>query len=134
MSAERKRLHVVAALIARQGRFFAQQRPAGAARGGLWEFPGGKVEAGETPRAALAREIHEELGCVVEVGALISTNHHDYPDLALTLDLFRCRLVSGEPVARQGQALRWGTAEELRTLSFAEADVPFLPLLSTLPR
>ncbi|MBS2032077.1 MAG: (deoxy)nucleoside triphosphate pyrophosphohydrolase [Deltaproteobacteria bacterium] len=133
MSENRKRLHVVAALIERDGLFFAAQRPANTARGGLWEFPGGKVEPGETPQAALAREIHEELGCVVEVGALVSTNHHDYPDLALTLDLFRCRLVSGEPQARQGQALRWGTAEELRTLAFAEADVPFLPLLSKLP-
>ena len=134
MSDKRKRLHVVAALISREDRFFAQQRPANTSRAGLWEFPGGKVEPGETPQAALAREIHEELGCVVEVGALVSTNHHDYPDLALTLDLFQCRLVSGEPVARQGQGLRWGTAEELCTLPFAEADVPFLPLLSKPPR
>jgi 8-oxo-dGTP diphosphatase len=130
---EPKRLRVVAALLVRDGpRFLAQQRLPGGPRGSLWEFPGGKVEPGEDDRAALAREIREELGCEVEVGEELAVSEHTYPDLALTLALYRCALRSGEPVPTQAQAVRWGTADELTALPFAEADLPFLPLLRTI--
>ena len=125
-----KRLRVVAALLVRPGPLFlAQRRPMGAARGGLWEFPGGKVEPGESEPAALAREIREELGCEIEVHERLATTSHAYPDLELELALYRCTLREGEPAAREGQLLRWGDANELAALSFAEADLPFLPLL-----
>ena len=129
-----KRLQVVAALLVRPGPiFFAQQRPQAAARGGLWEFPGGKVEPGETEPAALARELFEELGCQVQVHALLARSTHAYPDLEVELGLYRCTLLDGEPAAREGQRLCWADAEALCTLPFAEADLPFLPLLRRWP-
>jgi 8-oxo-dGTP diphosphatase len=125
-----KRLRVVAALLSRPGPLFlAQQRPMGAPRGGLWEFPGGKVEPGERDEDALQREIREELGCEVAVQECLAKTEHAYPDLSLELSLYRCTLNCGEPAAREGQLLRWGTAAELVSLPFAEADLPFLPLL-----
>lgn len=125
-----KRVRVVAALLVRPGPvFFAQRRPEGAARGGLWEFPGGKVEPTETEPEALVREIREELGCEIAVHEKLAEAEHAYPDLELTLALYRCTLISGEPVAREGQLVRWAGAEELAALPFAEADLPFLPHL-----
>ena len=126
---------MVAALLVRPGpSFLATRRPDGAARGGLWEFPGGKVEPGESDAGALAREIREELGCEVVPGRLLAVNTHPYPDLEVELALYRCELLSGEPTASLGsaQALTWSSAEALGRLPFAEADVPFLALLADL--
>lgn len=130
-----KRLRVVAALLVRPGpQFMATQRPAGAARGGLWEFPGGKVEPGETDAQALVREIREELGCEIAVERFLAVSTHRYPELEVELALYQCRLVSGEPTPapHSAQALTWASSEELARLDFAEADLPFLPLLRDL--
>lgn len=125
-----KALRVVAGLLVRPGpRFLIQQRLPGGPRGSLWEFPGGKVEPGESDEAALARELAEELGCTVRVGARLGESHHRYPDLELVLVLYRCALLAGEPAPHSAQALAWCPADALSRVRFAEADVPLLPLL-----
>ena len=126
-------VRVVAALIERPGPegtlYLAQQRSASEARPLLWEFPGGKVEPGEDDACALRREIHEELGCEVQVGDRVDQVQHRYPDLALDLVLYRCAVVRGEPGALHAAALLWGTAARLAALPFTEADVPFVERL-----
>ncbi len=121
-----KRVRVVAALLEVGGRLLIQRRPPGGPRGGLWEFPGGKREPGETDEAALARECREELGIEIEVGARAWETEHAYPDLVVALALYHCRLVSGEPRAHDGQTLAWEPSERLADHPFCEADRPFL--------
>lgn len=129
-----RRVRVVAALIRRGGAVLVQQRPPGSSRGLLWEFPGGKVEPGETDAQALARECREELGVEVEVGAVAAQNLHAYDDLEVELALYECRLVSGEPKALGAHALRFQPAAALGELDFCEADRPFLSRLDRGPR
>ncbi len=120
--------HVVCALIERGGRVLAAQRPAGKAQGLLWEFPGGKLEAGEAAEAALGREIREELHVEIVLGARLADAVHDYGKFAITLTPFRATLRDGgaEPHAAEHAALRWCTPAELRTLEWAPADVPIV--------
>ena len=128
-----KRIRVVAALIpdARDAsRFLVQQRLPGKARANLWEFPGGKVEAGESDEAALARECREELDVELSVGRRLWGTTHAYEDLTVTLELFAARVVSGEPKALGAQALRFCTFDEMRAMPFCEADVPLLEALA----
>jgi 8-oxo-dGTP diphosphatase len=129
-------VRVVAGLLARQEaggtRYLAAQRPPGKDRGLLWEFPGGKVEPGEDDRAALARELREELGCQVAVGEHLAEVEHDYPDLVVTLALYRCAVAAGEPQALEAHALCWESAAGLTRLPFCEADVPFLARIAAL--
>jgi 8-oxo-dGTP diphosphatase len=120
---------VVAALIPQPGdgsRFLVQQRLPGGSRALLWEFPGGKVEAGETDEAALARECREELEVVLEVGQQLWVGRHTYPDLTVELVLYLARLVAGEPKPLGAHALRFLTPAEMTALPFCEADVPLL--------
>jgi 8-oxo-dGTP diphosphatase len=120
---------VVAALIPQPGdgsRFLVQQRLPGGSRALLWEFPGGKVEAGETDEAALARECREELEVVLEVGQQLWAGRHTYPDLTVELVLYLARLVAGEPKPLGAHALRFLTPAEMTALPFCEADVPLL--------
>lgn len=125
-----RQVRVVAAVIRRDGRILISRRHDGAERGGLWEFPGGKVEAGESEPGALRREILEELGCEVEVGALVLRHRHRYPDLEVELAFYACQLPPGaEPRALGVAALRWAEAGTLSRHAFCEADVPVLPLL-----
>jgi 8-oxo-dGTP diphosphatase len=128
-----KRIRVVAALIAHPldlTRFLVQQRPADTSRANLWEFPGGKVEAGESDASALARECHEELGVEVRVGARLWGTEHAYPDLHVTLEVLEAQLVAGqEPRPLGAQALRFCTPTEMRALPFCEADLPLLEAL-----
>ncbi len=122
---ETHRVHVVAAVIRdRVGRVLLARRPPGGPHGGLWEFPGGKVEPGETPEAALAREIREELGVGIAVGGRVAVVDHDYPHLAICLDAYACRIVRGEPRGADGQAVAWVWPRDLATYPLCAADVP----------
>jgi 8-oxo-dGTP diphosphatase len=130
-----RQVRVVAALLAdpaRPGQFLIQQRLPGGSRALLWEFPGGKVEAGETDQAALRRECREELAVDVEVGPLALQTRHDYEDLSVDLVLYRARIVAGEPVPHGAHALRWATPVQMRALPFCEADIPLLHRLPDL--
>lgn len=113
---------VVAALIWRGDRFMICRRPANKARGGMWEFVGGKVEPGETKAAALIRECREELDLTVEVGAEYMALTHVYPDLTVRLTLFSCRIAAGEPKLLEHTDLRWITPAEIGRYEFCPAD------------
>jgi 8-oxo-dGTP diphosphatase len=129
-TAEPRRVRVVAALIRRGGRILIQQRPEGSARAGLWEFPGGKTETGETDEQALARECREELGVAVQVGARLWQGEHAYADLVVSLSLFGCQLSEGEPQPLCNQQLAWSEPARLTEYPFVAADVPLLGPLS----
>jgi 8-oxo-dGTP diphosphatase len=122
---------VAAALVAPDNRILVAQRPEGGSLAGLWEFPGGKIELGETPEAALVRELAEELGIAVATDALVPTGFvsHGYPDFHLLMLLYLCRRWQGTPVGQQGQTLRWESAGALSSLSMPPADVPLLAVL-----
>ncbi len=128
-------VHVVAAaLIDGDGRVLVAQRLPGGSLGGLWEFPGGKIEPGETPEAALVRELAEELGISVAAEALqpLTFVSHAYADFHLLMLLYTVRDWVGVPVGQQGQALRWGDAAGLASLPMPPADVPLLAALATI--
>ncbi len=121
---------VVAAVVRRgDGRVLLAQRPSGA-HAGLWEFPGGKVEPGETPEQALARELREELGIGVEVGEVLATVEHRYPHIAIRMTAYACRLVEGEPRGLHGQAVAWASPVEMSRYPMPEADVPIARLVA----
>lgn len=117
---------VVAALIWRGNRFLACQRPAHKARGLLWEFVGGKVEAGESREEALIRECREELDVRISVGDVFMEVIHEYPDLMVRLTLFHAGIISGEPKMLEHNDIRWITVDEIDSLSFCPADVDIL--------
>ena len=119
------------ALIDADGRVLLAQRPAGKSMAGLWEFPGGKVEAGETPETALMRELHEELGIETWTSCLapLTFASHAYPDFHLLMPLFACRRWSGVPQPREGQALAWVRARDLADYPMPPADIPLIPIL-----
>ncbi|MEQ6249474.1 8-oxo-dGTP diphosphatase MutT [Sulfitobacter sp. HNIBRBA3233] len=119
------------ALIDVDGRVLIAQRPEGKAMAGLWEFPGGKVEAGETPETALIRELHEELGIDTWSSCLapLTFASHSYDDFHLLMPLFACRKWNGTPVAREGQSLKWAKPNELRNYPMPAADIPLIPIL-----
>lgn len=113
---------VVAAIIKRDGRILACRRPPHKARGLLWEFPGGKVEPGETPEEAIVRECREELGITLVPQSVFTEVTHHYPDLTVHLTFFLCSLPQGEPVPLEHDAIRWSAPEELADLPFCPAD------------
>jgi 8-oxo-dGTP diphosphatase len=119
------------ALIDVEGRVLLAQRPMGKSMAGLWEFPGGKVEPGETPEAALIRELHEELGIDTWASCLapLTFASHSYADFHLLMPLFACRKWQGTPQGREGQALKWVRAQDLRTYPMPPADLPLIPIL-----
>ncbi|GAC1543440.1 MAG: (deoxy)nucleoside triphosphate pyrophosphohydrolase [Myxococcales bacterium] len=126
-----RRVLVVAAVIERRDAVLVSLRRPKGERASLWEFPGGKVEPGEGERAALARELHEELGVRAQVGALYARLEHIYPDLQVELALYRCVLHEGEdPRPLQAQAVRWVARRDLPGLPFCEADIPVLTRLA----
>lgn len=117
-------VQVVGAAIVRDGLVLAARRGPGRQLTGMWEFPGGKVEHGESPAVALAREIREELGVEIHVGSHIDTTVHEYSFATVTLETFIATITSGEPIASEHSELRWCTASDLGELEWAPADVP----------
>ena len=118
----RKRIEVVAAIIRDdEGRIFATQRGYGDMKDG-WEFPGGKMEKGETPEQALLREIKEELDTLIVVENLLTTVEWDYPDFHLTMHCYWCRVESGELTLKEHEAARWLTLDQLDTVDWLPAD------------
>ena len=122
------------ALIDIGGRVLIAQRPEGKSMAGLWEFPGGKVEDGETPEAALIRELHEELGIETWQSCLapLTFASHGYDDFHLLMPLFACRKWNGTPYSREGQALKWVRVNELRDYPMPPADEPLIAMLRDL--
>ena len=122
-------VEVVAAVIERDGRILIARRPAGRHLEGLWEFPGGKRHADESPEAALVREIREELDAVVAVGPLLETVDWTYPEKRVRLSFFRCT-IAGEPRGLEGQEVVWVRPAELARYRFPPADARLLERLS----
>ena len=122
-------ISVAAGLIFRSGKLLITQRPSGSHLAGLWEFPGGKCEAGETLPECIQREIFEELGVAVNVRACVETLEHDYPEKTVKLSFFLCELAVGEPEGKEGQSIAWISSGQLRDYSFPEADAKLLQKL-----
>ena len=126
-----KTIEVVAAIIFdEQGRIFATQRGYGEWKD-WWEFPGGKMEAGETPQQALHREIHEELDAEIEIGPLLRTIDYDYPDFHLTMHCFRCTLATDRLTLLEHEAAKWLAPSELHSVRWLPADEQIIDILST---
>ena len=124
-----KRIEVVAAIIHdAEGRIFATQRGYGEFKDG-WEFPGGKMEAGETPEEALSREIWEELETRIEVERLVETVEWDYPQFHLTMHCFLCRVESGRLELKEHEAARWLTKDKLNEVDWLPADLQIIDKL-----
>lgn len=119
------------ALIDADGRVLLAQRPPGKSMAGLWEFPGGKLEAGETPERCLIRELEEELSVSTWDSCLapLTFASHSYEDFHLLMPLYACRKWQGTPVPREAQRLRWVRKQELRTMPMPPADLPLVPIL-----
>ena len=128
-----KTIRVVAAVIKAFNEhgepiIFATQRGYGEFKGG-WEFPGGKIEAGETPQEALKREIMEELDTEISVGTLIDTIEYDYPEFHLSMDCFWCKILSGDLVLKEHEAARWLTKNQLRDVEWLPADITLIGMI-----
>ena len=121
-----KTIQVVAALIFHEGKLFATQRGYGAWRD-YWEFPGGKIEPGETPEEALVREIREELDTGIRVDGHVCDVEYDYPEFHLSMQCFRCGIVFGELKLLEHEAAKWLGKEELNTVEWLPADRIILP-------
>jgi 8-oxo-dGTP diphosphatase len=136
MSEGARKLLLVAAcaLVDVDGRVLLAQRPPGKTLAGLWEFPGGKVEPGETPEETLVRELHEELGIVTQIPCLapLTFASHSYETFHLLMPLYVCRRFEGIPQAREGQALKWVRPGALRDYPMPPADAPLIPFLMDL--
>ena len=123
-----KIVKVVAAVIRKGDKIFATARGYGEFKG-QWEFPGGKIEAGETPQQALKREILEELETEIIVGDFIDTIEYDYPAFHLSMDCFWCDIVSGVLILKEAEAARWLAKDELDTVQWLPADLALLSML-----
>lgn len=118
-------------LIDADGRILLAQRPEGKSMAGLWEFPGGKVEPGESPETALVRELHEELGIETWNSCLapLTFASHAYDDFHLLMPVFACRRWNGQVQSREGQALKWVRSKDLRDYPMPPADLPLIPVI-----
>jgi len=133
--AEAKLVLVAAcALIDTDGRVLIAQRPSGKSMAGLWEFPGGKVEAGERPEETVIRELREELGIEVKEACLapFTFASHTYPDFQLLMPLFVCRRWDGTATPLEAQAIKWVRPRDLSTFPMPPADLPLIPMLRDL--
>lgn len=120
----KKELFVVAGAIVNNGKVFAAQRGNHGKTAFKWEFPGGKIDPGETPEQALAREFKEELLINVKVEELVNFTKDEYEDVIINLSTYKCSLISGEPTLTEHINMKWANKEELDKLEFAEADTP----------
>jgi len=120
---------VTAAVIERNGRILLARRASSAHGPGGWEFPGGKLEPGESPQACLARELHEELGIAVRVGPLVSDHLHHYPRHTIRLIVYRVDILSGQPAPRCHLELAWVAPHDLRSFNLLPADLPVVDAL-----
>lgn len=125
----RKRIEVVGAVVVRDGMILAARRGPHSRLPGLWEFPGGKIEAGETARQALEREIREELDCVVDVGEELTTTTHAYDFGDVELTTFWCELRSGAPRLTEHSEVRWMRPAALDSIEWAPADIPAVRMI-----
>lgn len=123
-AAELRRVHVAAGVILRDRQVLIARRHHEAHQGGLWEFPGGKLEGGESVSEALTRELQEEIGITVEKAEPLLKISHDYTDKQVLLDFWTVSAFSGEPEGREGQSLEWCNLERLREREFPAANVP----------
>ena len=119
---------VVAAIIRDGNKVFATQRGYGDYKDG-WEFPGGKIEPGETPPQALVREIKEELDTDIAVGDYLTTIEYDYPTFHLNMQCFWCRIADGTPVLKEHEAARWLGSEDIESMAWLPADLTIIPLI-----
>lgn len=126
-----KTINVVAAVIMKEDKVFATQRGYGEFKDG-WEFPGGKVEAGESPEEALRREIREELEVEVNVGDLIDTIEYDYPAFHLSMKCYACTIAGGSPHLLEHEAARWLSADQLDSVAWLPADITLIPKIAGL--
>jgi 8-oxo-dGTP diphosphatase len=126
-----KRVEVVAAILIHNNLVFACQRGYGEFKDG-WEFPGGKVEAGESPEEALRREIREELEVDVNVGDLIDTIEYDYPAFHLSMKCYACTIAGGSPHLLEHEAARWLSADQLDSVAWLPADITLIPKIAGL--
>ena len=132
MTPERKTIEVVAAIIRDdEGRIFATQRGYGEWKD-WWEFPGGKIETGESREQALQREIREELAAEIEVGKLLRTINYDYPQFHLTMHCFLCRLTTGSVTLLEHEAAKWLAPSELTSVNWLPADIELIEELKSL--
>ena len=122
-------LHVTAAIIIRNGHVLIAQRRPDDAMGGKWEFPGGKIEQGETPQACLQRELREELGIVADVHDLFAVNTHDYADRKIELSAYTAGIRSGDITLHEHSDARWVAIDQLRQFDMCDADWPFVEKL-----
>lgn len=120
-----KTIRVVAAIIIEKEKVFATQRGYGEFKDG-WEFPGGKIELGETPETAIVREIKEELDTEIEVVKLLDTVEYDYPQFHLSMDCFICKIKSGDLVLKEHEAAKWLTKENLDSVDWLPADLSLI--------
>lgn len=126
-----KTIKVVAAVIRKEDKIFATARGYGEFKGG-WEFPGGKIEEGESPKDALKREIKEELDVEIQVGEWIDTVEYDYPTFHLSMDCFFCEIVGGELVLKEAEAAKWLTKETLDSVEWLPADIMLIEKIKQL--
>lgn len=119
-----KQLDVVGAVLVRDGTVLAAQRGPGMALAGHWEFPGGKIEAGESPQEALGRELREELSCTATIGDRVETTSYEYDFGIVTLTTYFATLDAGEPQATEHAELRWIPVADLHSVEWAPADIP----------
>jgi len=123
-----KSVEVVAAIIKKDNKIFATQRGSGEFQGG-WEFPGGKIEPGETPQNALIREIIEELDTTIQVNELVDIVEYDYPKFHLSMHCFLCELVSGDLILKEHQDAKWLDKNELDSIAWLPADLGLIEKL-----